>query len=259
MPKYKGAYKELLNEEETPQVEEVAAAPSQAPEEETFKKRYGDLRRHMQDSLKKKDEELTNIKKQLDTATRAQIKFPKSEEEVSQWITKYPDVAKIIDTIAQKRVMEGVEMAKGTVTEANDRVKELEGKLQRTEAEKVLKTLHPDFDKIRSDTKFHDWVMRQPQYIQDALYKNNTDATAAARAIDLYKADRSQLSGSAKKSAAKAVKNSGQSAAPTNGKKRFTESAVSKMSGAEYERNEAAIMESMRDGTFEYDLSAGAR
>ena len=26
-------------------------------------------------------------------------------------------------------------------------------------------------------------------YIQDALYKNNTDAVAAARAIDLYKAD----------------------------------------------------------------------
>ena len=57
MPKYKGAYKELLNEEETPQVEEVAAAPAQDQEEETFKKRYGDLRRHMQDSLKKKDQE----------------------------------------------------------------------------------------------------------------------------------------------------------------------------------------------------------
>ena len=29
----------------------------------------------------------------------------------------------------------------------------------------------------------------QPAYIQDALYKNNTDAHAAARALDLYKAD----------------------------------------------------------------------
>ena len=37
MPKYKGAYKELLNEEETPQVEEVAAAPEQEQEEETLK------------------------------------------------------------------------------------------------------------------------------------------------------------------------------------------------------------------------------
>ena len=259
MPKYKGAYKELLNEEETPQVEEVAAAPEQDQEEETFKKRYGDLRRHMQDSLKKKDQELAEIKAQLNDATKAQIKFPKSEDEVAQWVKKYPDVAKIIDTIAQKRVMEGVELAKGKVDKAHDRVAELESKLQRTEAEKTLKAIHPDFDKIRADSKFHDWVMHQPQYIQDALYKNNTDATAAARAIDLYKADKSKSSGSAKKSAATSVKNSGQSATPSNGKTRFTESAVAKMSGAEYERNEAAIMEAMRDGTFEYDLSAGAR
>ena len=67
MPKYKGAYKELLNEEETPQVEQVAAAPEQNQEEETFKKRYGDLRRHMQDSLKRKTK---NLRKSKLTAKR---------------------------------------------------------------------------------------------------------------------------------------------------------------------------------------------
>lgn len=262
MPKYKGAYKETLNEEDTPVVEQVeveAAAPEQDQEEETFKKRYGDLRRHMQESLKKKDKELADIQAQLDDATKAQIKFPKTEDEVAAWVAKYPDVAKIIDTIAQKRVMEGVELAKGKVDKAHDRVAELENKIQRSEAEKILKAIHPDFDKIRADSKFHDWVLQQPQYIQDALYKNNTDATAAARAIDLYKADKDKASGADKKAAAASVSQKGQKAAPANGKKRFTESAVAKMSGAEYEANEAAIMEAMRDGTFEYDLSAGAR
>jgi len=258
MAKYKGAYKDLLDNEEEVQEQEteaVEAAPEQSGEEETFKKRYGDLRRHMQETLREKDKQIAEVKEQLSTATKAQIKFPKSEEEVASWVKKYPDVAKIIDTIAQKRVLEGVEMAR----KDTDRVKELEDKLNRTEAEKVLKALHPDFDKIRADSRFHDWVAQQPGYIQDALYKNNTDAKAAARAIDLYKADRAKVSGTSKKSAASSVTKGGTQASPTQGKAKFTESAVAKMSTAEYERNEAAIMDAMREGNFEYDLSAGAR
>ena len=75
MPKYKGAYKELLNEEETPQVEEVAAAPEQQQEEETGK-RYGDLRRHMQDSLKRKIKNLRKSKHSLTTPQRPKLSFP---------------------------------------------------------------------------------------------------------------------------------------------------------------------------------------
>ena len=108
MAKYKNAY----NEEDT--VEESIEQPNPevtSSEEETFKKRYGDLRRHNQKIIAEKDAQLAEMQKQLATATKKQIKFPKTEQEVAEWATKYPDVAKIIDTIAQKRVTEGLQMS----------------------------------------------------------------------------------------------------------------------------------------------------
>ena len=77
--------------------------PAANPEEETFKKSYGDLRRHSQQLMQQKDQELANKKAQLDTAAKGQIKFPKTDDEIEQWSKKYPDVAKIVDTIASKR------------------------------------------------------------------------------------------------------------------------------------------------------------
>ena len=77
-------------------------------EEESYKKRYQDIQRHIQEVRNQKDQEVANIKKQLDAATRKQIKFPKTDEEVEAWSKRYPDVAKIVDTIAQKRANEAL-------------------------------------------------------------------------------------------------------------------------------------------------------
>ena len=50
--------------------------------------------------------------------------------------------------------------------------------------------IHPDFAEIRDSDDFHEWADEQPKWVQDALYENSEDARSAARAIDLYKADR---------------------------------------------------------------------
>lgn len=263
MAKYQGAYREDVYKEEQPEQQENVQEEQQQveasldKEEETFKKRYGDLRRHMQQSIQQKDAQLNQMQEQLAQATKQQIKFPKTEEEVETWSKKYPDVAKIIDTIAQKRVQEAMAIGEKEL----NKVKQLEVKINREKAEKELRDVHPDFDKIRSDRDFHDWVMEQPQYVQDALYKNNTDARAAARAIDLYKADRGikRRKKASPKDAARSVGRTNSAHAPVSGRARFTESQVEKMSAKEYEANEAAILESMRNNTFVYDLSAGAR
>jgi hypothetical protein len=44
-----------------------------------------------------------------------------------------------------------------------------------------------------------------------------------------------------------------------NGKMKFSETQVSQMSDKEFDNNEEAISESMRNGTFSYDLSGAAR
>ena len=259
MAKYRNAYRD----ETDTATEEASVAPEQkattqpvGTEEESFKKRYGDLRRHMQGQMAQRDQEIAQIKAQLNDATRGQIKFPKTEEEVDAWSQKYPDVAKIVDTIAQKRDQEAV-------TDAKLEFDEIKKQQQGIKAEKAmleLKKFHPDFDKIRASKEFHNWVMEQPTYVQDALYKNNTDPKAAARAIDLYKSDKGIRKVRTKNSsaAAQAIGRSGV-ATPTSGRATFTESQVQNMNADEYEKNESKIMESISKGLFEYDVTGGAR
>lgn len=260
MSKYSGAYREELDRPDpTPQPNTVVNEPEPTDAEEaSFKKRYGDLRRHMQTSLQEKEAEIRRMKEQLDQATRKQIRFPKSEEEIAEWVQKYPDVAAIIDTIAQKRALEALQI--GEQKMAN--LAQLERKIERERAEQELLKIHPDFDQIRQDRAFHEWAQVQPKWVQDALYENDTDARAAARAIDLYKADtkkRKPSSAADNRSAAQSVGRAPSNAPSGNGNKKFRESEVAKMSTREYEANEAAIMEAIKTGSFEYDLTGAAR
>ena len=258
MSKYRR--KEELEAESTYSEEFEAQANTDSepkePEEASFKKRYGDLRRHTQQLMAQKDQELEKVQAQLDSAAKGQIKFPKTDEEIEQWTNKYPDVAKIVDTIARKRANEALEEGEKRL----GHLKDLETKLTKKEAEQQLMKLHPDFNDIRQDPAFHEWVALQPLYINDALYKNNTDATAAARAIDLYKADTGKRKTSSNKSAAQAVGRSTSSAPAATGKAKFSESQVARMSDREYEANEEAILQAMRtEGAFTYDMTGGAR
>ena len=79
---------------------------SLAPEEKTFKKRYGDLRRHVQQKEEDYKKEIIRLKEQIADKTTKDIKLPKSEEELASWSSKYPDVAQVIETIATKKAKE---------------------------------------------------------------------------------------------------------------------------------------------------------
>ena len=50
-------------------------------EERSFKKRYGDLRKHQQQQQKTFEDKITNLERQLGEATKKEIKLPKTEEE----------------------------------------------------------------------------------------------------------------------------------------------------------------------------------
>jgi|TARA_R110002124_G_scaffold193281_4_gene360561 hypothetical protein len=248
------SYSEELAATQAPAEQETAERTD--GDDASFRKRYGDLRRHMQQTLSDKDQEIAAVKQQLDQAAKGQIKFPKTDEDIEKWSKKYPDVAQIVDTIARKRANEALEEGEKRL----EGLKQLETKISRKEAEGELLAMHPDFAKIRSDSSFHDWVIEQPKYIQDALYKNGSDARAAARAIDLYKADK----GIRKKSnspadAAQAVGKTSRSTPGVQGRASFSESQVQKMSDRDYEKNEDAILEAMRKGNFSYDVTGAAR
>ena len=232
------------------------------PEEKTFKKRYGDLRRHSQKQQEDYENKLAALKTQLTAATNQQIKLPKSEEELTDWAEKYPDVAAIVETIALKKAKEQSQDLEDKVQKIN----ELQESANRDKAEAQLMQLHPDFEEIRGSDDFHEWAEEQPSWVQNSLYENDTDAYSAARAIDLYKADRN-LTGKTKakstnnEDAAKSVNTRASRSRPqaenTSGKIR--ESDVEQMSSQEYENNSDQIMEAIRTGKFIYDISGSAR
>ena len=155
-------------------------------EEKSFKKRYGDLRRHTQKQQVDMQKQLDDLRSQLEQSTTQQIRLPKSEEELEQWTREFPEVAKIVETIALKKVKE----QNATIEERFKALDQREAETAKEKAESELLRLHPDFDKIREQDEFHDWVEAQPKWIQSALYENENDAVSAARAIDLYKADK---------------------------------------------------------------------
>ena len=238
-----------------------AENPAQEPEvvegeDTTYKKRYGDLRRHSQQLMQQKDQELDKMKAQLDQAAKGHIKFPKTGEEIEVWSKKYPDVAKIVDSIARKRANEALEEGEKRM----EGLRQLETKLTKKEAEQELMKIHPDFGEIRLDESFHHWVAEQTIDTQNALYRNNTDARAASRAIDLYKYDMSKSNTKSKsKSAAHSVGRTSSSTPKAAGRASFSESQVQNMSMHEYSKHEAAIEEALSNGNFDYDISGGAR
>ena len=224
-------------------------------EEQTFKKRYGDLRRHMQKTQEDNDRKLRQLQDQVEALTKKQVKLPKSDEELEKWTEQYPDVAKIVETIATKKAME----ASTDVEEKLRRVEELELKIEREKAETELARLHPDYDDLRQDHDFHNWVAEQPKWIQSALYENDTDFLGAAKAIALYKAETGKKTKKEDKGAAKAVRSSKRSEELTESKNTWSESRVKQLSGADFERHQEEIEKAIRSGNFDYDLSGGAR
>tara|TARA_B110000879_G_scaffold111713_1_gene149358 strand:- start:343 stop:786 length:444 start_codon:yes stop_codon:yes gene_type:complete len=132
-------------------------------------------------------------------------------------------------------------------------------------AEAKLLQIHPDFEQIREEDAFHDWVDTQPKWIQDSLYHNEADATSAARAIDLYKLDagiskKNKAKKGNSRSAAQEVGSRG-SSSPTegSGEQQYVESEVANMPMNEYEQHQDAIAKAMRNGNFVYDISGKAR
>ena len=245
--------------EPTEATEEVVEAEPINAEEKSFKKRYGDLRRHMQDKEKDWDDKFKTLQRQLEDSTKQEIKLPKSDGDIEAWAEQYPDVAAIVETIAIKKAKEQAAGLEERVKE----IDEMKADAARKKAEVELMTAHPDFGEIRDDDAFHDWVDEQPKWVQDALYENSSDSRSAARAIDLYKADmniQTKKPASNNKDAARSV-NSRSNATPDSedSKNVFKESQVNKMTAQQYEKASDAIMESIRTGKFIYDMSGNAR
>ena len=227
------------------------------PEEKSFKKRYGDLRRHMQQKEKEWQDRLEALEGRAKTQN---IIPPKSDEDIEKWAKKYPDVAGIVETIAAKKAQELFKTAESRLAEFD----KVQYEATRTRAENQIRDSHPDFDKLRASDEFHDWADAQPKWVQDALYENADDPASVVRVIDLYKVDKG-LNPAAKKQTAKDAasvvsrKTSKANIDPDDSSNYIKESQVAKMSADEFEKRSDEINQAIRSGKFVYDISGRAR
>ena len=248
--------------EEQEEVTEEAKADSKdeekalSGEEKSFKKRYGDLRRHVQKKEKEWDEKLEALQKQ---SAREGIVPPKSDEDIESWAKEYPDVASIVETIAAKKAQEMFSKAEIRLQELDD----AQAEVTRAKAENKIKESHPDFDELRESDEFHDWADEQPKWVKDALYENSDDPASVVRIIDLYKIDNdltNNYSKNKRKAAASTVtKRSKTEVDVEDANNVITETQVAKMSAKEFEERSDEINTAIRSGKFVYDMSGNAR
>ena len=225
-------------------------------EEKSFKKRYGDLRRHMQEKEKEWNDRLESLEKRK---AKDNIVPPKSDEDIEAWAKQYPDVAGIVEKIASQK-------AKEMFSKAEVRLKELDeahNEALRMKAENVIRKSHDDFDELRQSDEFHAWAEEQPKWVRDALYENADDPASVIRVIDLYKVDNGMTKAAkrdSRKAAASSVTKGTRTSIDTKGVSgQIKESDVAKMSAREFEERQDEISKAMASGKFVYDMSGAAR
>ena len=242
-------------EEPKAEAQEADEDDDLSAEEKTFKQRYGDIRRHMKDKEQEWKLKFEKLEAQLQSAAKNELVLPKSEKEIEAWTKKYPDVAGIVEAIADKKAQE----RSSDIDKRLKEVEELRVTAKREKAEAELAVMHPDFNTIREDDTFHEWAKEQPKWVQDALYENVDDAKSVSRVIDLYKADKgitTKKKPTEDKGAAASVTTK-RTTTPSDSEesKYLRESQVAKMSIKEYEKRQEEIMDAQRSGKFIYDMS----
>jgi hypothetical protein len=255
--------------EETPEVEpnDVVVVEPQAPavaaqSEETWKKRYGDLRRKSDNDAKEFRRRISELEQRVEKASRQQVPLPKSDEELEAWASEYPDLYGVFRTVVAKETED--------LRTENERLMKLvaEGE-QATEAEKAKSELlkrHPDLEELQLDENFHTWLeTKAPKWAQDALYRNHNDWENAADAIDLYKLKYMPKPAVEApkapdlKAAAKTVRPSNRAEPElVNEDGYIKESDLHAMSPREFEKNMDAISKAQREGKIIYDMSSKA-
>lgn len=227
------------------------------PEEETFKKRYGDLRRHAQQKETLFTKQINDLKSQMEQLTKAANQpMPKNKEEFETWKSKYPQIASFVETIADEKASE-------KAAQLNIELDGVKQKLTETEKEKAfatLKVLVPDIEDLVRSLEYKNWYQEQPAFVQEEL-NTSEDPHRIAYWVNIYRMSVAKPEKQAKKPGDKlaaldtSVKNTGAKPDHLAGKYKFTASQIAKMTPAEFEKHEQELIEARNAGQILDDLS----
>jgi hypothetical protein len=230
------------------EVENLETTKDEPYKKPDYKKRYDDLKKHYDSKLnefKVREKELLNEA----ASNRPAYQAPKTEEELEEFKTKYPDVFEVVETVAHMQS----ESKSKVLEERLSQLQEREAQMLRQSAEERLMEKHPDFNEIRNSDDFHTWAKEQPQSIQDWIYSNSDNPDLASRALDLFKKDLGieaapkKTTSKKTKSAADMVSTKTTSVEPKS-EKVWSEREIAAMSMDEFDKHEVEISEAMQQG-----------
>lgn len=261
---YQNEYRRTLNEPDEDQLDpavEQAATPRMSKgvvqkEEHDYKKRYDDLKKHYDSKLNewRQNREIMEAKLRMSEQPINTVQeLPKTREELDHFRSQYPDVYDVVETISTLQAQDKVR----EVEEKLESLKEKEVEAEKVTSEKQLISIHPDFNELKTDENFINWLNEQPENISDGVYHNNTDVKWAARVIDLYKNDIGQSmskrsnarrsNSQAAQAVTRTASNRGLETLSSN-KKVWTIDEISRLKPWEYEKLEKDIDAAARDG-----------
>ena len=261
---YRGAYKADLDKPDEATPPAPVEAQDQEPisqEEKTFKKRYGDLRTHLNRVQDEARRTVDALQAKVDALSRKKLELPKTEAEITAFANEYPDVFKMLVSVARKESHQ----TKAELEREFETVREAKAELSQERAVIVLTKLHPDWAELRENPEFHEWADQQLPQIKSWLYDNPDNPELCAKAIDLYKMEKGFNKRKNKKDedrndGARAVARSRSPEVQENSPQKmiWKESEIAKMSRTQpnwFEENEAEIDKASREGRIEFDLS----
>lgn len=253
--------KKSLAEEEGSQEEAVEEIEEDLePEEATWKDRYGNLRRHSSDKEKTLKDQIKDLEKKLadKPSVVSDVEFPKTEKELQQWQEKFPDMARIMDRLVEKKAAEMFKQAEQKF-EQYDKVTE---DLAFSQFMSKVRKRHPDVDEVvaHDNADFHGWVESQPKWFSDMIYDQFEDSDSVIRILDIYKREKGLTKQDNKKRDKDAVKNVTSGSKPNisteKEDKKLKESDIQRMSPQEYSERQEEIKAKLRKGEIIMDISA---
>lgn len=193
--------------------------------------------------------------------------LPGNEEEFALFAEKHPQLLAIMERVATKRANSVGEKTSKELADLKKQARLLEIK----ETELAIQAEHPDWNRLKGDDVFLNWLDSKSQNFQNAIYKNTNDPIAAIEVVESFKAsglykagkkrtktqDEPELNG--EDEYANLVETRDSPKVPRKRTKaKWKESDVARMTRAQYAKHEESIDASIAEGTFEYDLSGAA-
>jgi hypothetical protein len=222
------------------------------PEEGSFKKRYGDLRRYHQETQAEYKRRIEQLEDQLNEVKKSGLPQLRSDEEIEAFANANPDAYSLVLSLAAKQA----KPLEDELTSVREKLREQEEALVLERAVAEIKKEHPDYDEIRTSQEFHDWVGEQPPSIQSWIYDNTNSAEGAKKALKLYKLETGKTTNTRndrrslreiQNDAASNPKLNGRSS-PSDGKRIYKESEIQNMPVHMYEKLEDDIDAAAREG-----------